>query len=117
MMDRLFDVIFLDEALEFLQNLEKKHSSKILFNVRKVQIIQDPELLEKLQDEIWELRTLYQKAHYRLFCFWDKSERGTALVISTHGIIKKTDKVPQKEINKAKQIRIKYFENKNNEKR
>jgi phage-related protein len=112
-MDKLFDIVFLDEVLEFLERLDKKHSGKILFNIRKAQMVQDPELLEKLQDDIWELRTLYQKAHYRLFCFWDKNEHGTALVISTHGIIKKTGKVPPKEILKAKQIRSKYFEDKN----
>jgi len=32
------------------------------------------------------------------------------LVVATHGIIKKTDKIPKKEIEKAERIRIKYFE-------
>jgi hypothetical protein len=31
-------------------------------------------------------------------------------VISTHGIIKKVDKVPKSEIEKAKQIRSDYFD-------
>jgi phage-related protein len=31
-------------------------------------------------------------------------------VISTHGMVKKTDKVPKAEIEKAKQIRKEYFE-------
>jgi phage-related protein len=31
------------------------------------------------------------------------------LVLTTHGIIKKTDKTPEKEIEKAEQIRLKYF--------
>jgi len=35
------------------------------------------------------------------------------LVLATHGIIKKTDKIPEKEIEKAKQIRQQYFELKN----
>lgn len=29
-MDKLFEVIFLDEAFEFLENLEKSHYEKIL---------------------------------------------------------------------------------------
>jgi hypothetical protein len=33
-------------------------------------------------------------------------------VISTNGIIKKTSKVPDSEIKKAKQLRAKYFEDK-----
>ncbi|MEO6135108.1 MAG: type II toxin-antitoxin system RelE/ParE family toxin [Ginsengibacter sp.] len=38
------------------------------------------------------------------------------LVLTTHGIIKKTDKTPEKEIEKAEQIRLKYFELKNKNK-
>jgi len=34
------------------------------------------------------------------------------LVIATHGIIKKTQKTPKSEIEKAKQLRIEYLENK-----
>jgi phage-related protein len=42
--------------------------------------------------------------------FWDKTEKMETLVLATHGIIKKVDKVPKKEIEKAKQIRAEYFE-------
>ncbi|MBK6364470.1 MAG: type II toxin-antitoxin system RelE/ParE family toxin [Saprospiraceae bacterium] len=31
------------------------------------------------------------------------------MIIATHGIIKKTDKTPNKEINKAKQLRAEYL--------
>jgi phage-related protein len=31
------------------------------------------------------------------------------MIIATHGIIKKTDKTPNKEINKAKQLRTEYL--------
>jgi hypothetical protein len=30
--------------------------------------------------------------------------------LTTHGIIKKTGKIPEKEIEKAEQVRLKYFE-------
>jgi len=33
-------------------------------------------------------------------------------VISTHGIIKKTDKTPKKEIEKAENLRLQYFKQK-----
>lgn len=49
---------------------------------------------------------------YRLFAFWDKTDKTETLVISTHGIIKKVDKVPKADIEKAKQIRADYFEHK-----
>ena len=71
----------------------------------------DPELFKKLIGEIWEFRTLYEGLQYRFFAFWDKTSPNT-LVISTHGLIKKQSKVPDKEIQKANQIRIKYFEEK-----
>ena len=53
-MDKLFDIEILEEAFEFLRDLDKKHYEKILFNIRKAQIEQDPELFSKLKDEIWD---------------------------------------------------------------
>lgn len=71
------------------------------------------EIFKKLENsDIWEFRALYNKTAYRLFAFWDK-EKDT-LVIATHGIIKKTQKTPTKEIAKAERIRQTYFENKHN---
>ena len=43
--------------------------------------------------------------------FWDTEEE--TLVIATHGIVKKTQKTPLKEIAKAEEIRKEYFNNKN----
>jgi phage-related protein len=50
---------------------------------------------------------LYNKIAYRLFAFWDENEN--SLIIATHGIIKKTNKTPKKEIEKAKQLRAEYL--------
>ena len=111
-MNKHFEIIFLDEAFEFLSSLDKKHYEKILFNIRKAQTDRNPELFKKLKDEIWELRTLYQGLHYRLLAFWDKTDSENTLVISTHGFIKKRSNVPENEIQKAKHIRTKYFEDK-----
>ena len=107
-----FEIVFLDDAFEFLNGLEKKHYEKILFNIRKAQVDRDPELFKKLKDEIWELRTLFQGIQYRLLAFWDKTEAQNTLVISTHGFIKKRSKVPDNEITKANKLRVKYFEEK-----
>ena len=110
-MDKLFDIIFLDDAFEFLSGLEKKHYEKILYNIRKSQITNDPELFKKLTDDVWEFRTLYQGLQYRLLAFWDKTLPQETLVISTHGFVKKSSKVPENEIQKATNIRTKYFLN------
>lgn len=46
----------------------------------------------------------------RLLAFWDKTDVNETLVLATHGFIKKVDKVPANEIERAKAIRTKYFE-------
>lgn len=72
----------------------------------------DKELFKKLENsEIWELRTLFNGVCYRLFAFWDTERE--ALVVATHGIMKKTQKTPKKEIKKAEAMRKEYFNNKN----
>jgi len=111
-MDKHFEVLFLDEAFEFLSGLERKHYEKILYNIRKSQVELDPELFKKLSDEIWEFRTLYQGLQYRLLAFWDKTSTTNILVISTHGFIKKRSKVPDNEIQKAINLRAKYLADK-----
>ena len=111
-MDKLFDIIFLEDAYSFLKKLDKKHYEKILYNIRKAQTSNDPELFKKLTEEIWEFRTLYSSLQYRLLAFWDKTNSQNTLVISTHGFVKKRSKVPDNEIARAQQLRLKYFENK-----
>ena len=108
-----FEVVFLTEAREFLLAIDEKSREKIIFNIDKAKIKTDKELFKKLKGEIWEFRTLFNKTHYRIFAFWDKEEKQETLVLATHGNIKKTDKTHEKEINKAKKIRLKYFELKN----
>ena len=108
-----FEVLFLTEAREFLLSLDEKSRDKIIFNIDKAKIKTDNELFKKLKGEIWEFRTLFKKTHYRIFAFWDKENKQETLVLSTHGIIKKTGKTPEKEIEKAEQIRLQYFELKN----
>ena len=110
--DKYFEIIFLKEAFEYLQSLDLKHSNKILYNIRKAQSKNDPELFKKLTDEIWEFRTLYQGLQYRILAFWDKTKSTETLVISTHGFVKKQSKVPDNEILKAEVQRKKYFQNK-----
>ena len=90
--------------------MDKKHYEKSLFNIRRTQTEHDPELFKKLKEDIWEFRTLYQGLQYRFLAFWDKTNPENTLVISTNGFIKKRSKVPDNEIQKAIQLRIKYFE-------
>lgn len=66
--------------------------------------------LKKLNDFIWEFRTLYNGKAFRLFSFWDKSDGKETLVVATHGVSKKTQKTPTKETKKAEVIRKQYLE-------
>lgn len=88
-MNVLFEVIYLEEAFEFLKKLDRKHAEKILYNIRKAQSQNDPRLFKKLTDEIWEFRTLYNGFQYRILAFWDKSKPLTTLVVTSHGFVKK----------------------------
>ena len=107
-----FQVQFLEEAAEFLDNLDEKARDKVIYNIQKARFSNDKELFKKLKDEIWEFRTLFNRTHYRLFAFWDKSGKEETIVISTQGIIKKTDKIIVAELEKAEKIRKLYFERK-----
>lgn len=112
LMKHKFEVILLGEVWEFLGSLEEKSKEKILYNIDKSKYIINPELFKKLDEDIWEFRTKYSKTYYRIFSFWDKSGDIDTLVVATHGIIKKTDKVPKGEIEKARAIMKLYFEQK-----
>lgn len=118
-MKEKFSIEFLVEAVEFLNSLEPKAKEKIYYNIRKSQFVSDSKLFKKLNDTIWEFRTLYNKNYYRLFAFWVRETGGKeTLVIATHGILKKSQKTPKKEIEKAENLRNLYLNqiNKDNEK-
>lgn len=112
MKSQKFEVKFLEEAVEFLDLLDEKVRDKIIYNITKAQFSTNKELFKKLNEEIWEFRTLYQSIAFRIFAFWDKSEKDRALVIITHGLIKKTEKTPKADLVKSQRLRKIYFENK-----
>lgn len=67
------------------------------------------EIFKKLENsKIWEFRASISGMAYRLFAFWDTEAE--TLVVATHGIVKKTQKTPKKEIAKAEAIMKRYFE-------
>lgn len=100
--------MYLEEADAFMQSLPVKVRAKILYNIMVAQHENDPELFKKLNDNIWEFRTRFNGMAYRLFAFWDKDIR--AMVIATHGLIKKTQKTPPNEIRRAEAIMKTYYE-------
>lgn len=112
-MKQKFEVVLLGEVWDLLDTLDEKVKDKILYNADKAKYVNDNKLFKKLDDDIWEFRTKYRRLHYRLLSFWDKTDNIETLVVATHGIIKKTDKVPKSEIEKARAIMRLYFNKKN----
>ena len=111
-----FEVVLLSDAVEFLENLDNKAREKVYYNIKKSQFVSDNELFKKLNAFIWEFRTLYNGKAYRLFSFWDNVDGKDTLGVATHGILKKTQKTPSKEIKRAEEIRKQYLVNKTNNK-
>ena len=109
---RYFVTRFLKEADEFVEKLDRKSANKVFYNIDLAEQTNDPKLFKKLQGEIWEFRSKYMGNQNRLLAFWDKTEPTDTLVLATHGFIKKDQKVPQKEIDKAERIREEYFNRK-----
>lgn len=106
------ELLMTEDAKYFLASLEDDVINKILYNIDRVLKGEKNQTLFKKLDktDIWEFRTLFRKNSYRLFAFWDTTDE--TLIIATHGIIKKTQKTPLKEIAKAERIRKRYFEQK-----
>lgn len=109
---KYFQTIFLGNVDHFLSGLDTKTVRKVFYNIDLAEQTNDPKLFKKLESDIWEFRTKYNTLHIRLLAFWDKNEKEKTLVVVAHGFIKKTNKVPKNEIEKAIQIRTMYLQDK-----
>ena len=109
-MQKNFEVLISEEAKSFIKSLDLKIQKKVAYNIQKAREINDPKLFKKINNEIWEFRTNYDKQQIRLLGFWDPTQK--ALVICTHGFVKKTQKTPKSQIDKAISFRTKYLKNK-----
>ena len=108
-------VRFLKEAERYFLAQNEKIQKKFLISFEKIESGNKGNWFEKLKntDGIYEFRQSDHQKFYRIFAFWDSEEKET-LIVATHGIDKKTNKTPLKEIKKAEQIKKKYFDTKNN---
>lgn len=109
-----FKIEYSKEAIEFLSSLPPQARKKIGFNINKVANgVIDKVVFDKMEGtkDLWEFRTIYANIKYRLLAFWD-TESDT-IVVAASGFIKKTKKTPSKEIARAEEIKMRYFENKN----
>ena len=71
---RFFETKFLEEADEFISQLDHKIIKKIFYNIDLAEQTNDPKLFKKLQNDIWEFRTKFAGLQIRLLAFWDKAD-------------------------------------------
>jgi len=107
-----FQTRFLEEAEKFIASLDQKAARKVFYNIDIAEQTNDPKLFKKLQKDIWEFRTVFGGKQIRLLAFWDKDSKTDTLVFATHGFIKKVDKVPANEIERAINIRNQFIKSK-----
>ena len=98
--------------IEFYQNQDLKVKEKIQYVFELIkQVDRVPEkFLKHLTgtNGLYEIRVEYQSNVYRIFCCFDEGK----LVVLFNGFQKKTQKTPQKEMDKAEQLMTEYFQNK-----
>lgn len=96
---------------EFLDSLPAKVAKKVLWTLT---LLEDLDVIPahyfcKMPgtDEIWECRIRLGSNIYRIFAFWDDNK-----IILTHGLIKKAQKTPKNEIERAENYKSEYFSRK-----
>ena len=110
---RYFSTVFLEEADLFISSLSKSDRKKLILKIYQAERVRDSILFKKLRTDIWEFRIRIGNLRIRILAFWDKRQPTRTLVLATHGFVKKTDRAPEKEIDKAVRIRRTYFEQTN----
>ena len=93
---------------DFLDSLPKKVFKKITWVLKLItEVDRIPSTyFKKLKgtDDIWECRIKFASDIYRLFCFFQNRK----IIVLTHGIIKKTQKTPSNEIERAEKYKLDY---------
>ncbi len=77
---------------------------QIVISVQRIPI----KFFRHLEDGIYEIRVEMSGNIFRIFSFFDDNK----LVILLHGFQKKSQKIPRKEIERAKKLRKNYYEEK-----
>jgi len=112
-MKKPVEIFVLKEAELFIDNLEISAKKKLFFAFNKTKQGIKGEWFKKMTgtNDIYEFRIIH-KGYIRLFAFWDNTGDENVLIVTTHGIMKKSEKTPPKEIEKAEKIQLNYFNEK-----
>jgi len=80
---------------------------EIIVNMERI----PKQFFKHLEDGLYEIRVKVSSDIYRIFCFFDAGK----LVVLLHAFQKKSQKTPKKEIERAKRLRTKYYESKDDQ--
>jgi len=93
---------------EFLDSLSGKVAQKVIWVLK---LFEDIDIIPKKYfkklsgtDGLWECRIKQGSNIYRIFAFFNKNN-----LVLTHGIIKKSQRTPRKDIEKAQRYKDDYF--------
>lgn len=113
-MNKEIEITFLREAEDYFNKLPQKVKDKFTYSFKKTEYGYKGEWFKKLIDSkgIFEFKQRDQEKFYRIFAFWDGTGKDKTLIVATHGIDKKKNQTPRKEIKKAEDIKAKYFNQK-----
>ena len=95
-------------ARDFLNSLDSKMRAKLVDQIKYLQEVGHlirPPRSEHLQGEIYELRAQSNGNISRILYFFVIGNKA----VLTHGFIKKTQKTPQREIDRAEEYRKQYL--------
>ena len=94
--------------IDFINTLTEKESRKIFYilDLLKLQERLSTKFVKHIKDGLYELRAEYNSNIYRVFFCFDEGQ----IVILFNGSQKKSQKTPQKEIEKALKIKEEYYD-------
>ncbi len=112
-MDKKRELFFYkDYFKDFYSDQSIKVKKKILWTLR---VIEDLERIPEIYfkhlegtDGLYEIRVQSGSDIFRIFCFFDDNN----LVVIGHGFQKKTQKTPEREIERGEKIKRDYYEEK-----
>jgi phage-related protein len=104
-------LIFKSSFIEFYRSQEHKVQQKIEFvlDLIRHERAVPAKFFKRLHNTqgLYEVRVITPQKSIRILCFLDEGN----LVILTNGFVKKSQKTPREEIEKAKRLRNEYYSN------
>lgn len=103
-------ILFGNYFEKFILTLSKKELEKLnyLISLLETEDKLPAKFIKYIKDGLYELRLEYSSNIYRVFFIFDEGK----IVVLFNGFQKKTQKTPQKEIDKALRIKKEYYESK-----